>query len=162
MWCNVHIVHYYLSASLDTLLAIYHTAAFYFLFLMISYKFLVLILSFFWHFCCNSAVHIKQKDGTRWLEYPISIWYSNLYPLTALQFMFLRDPSPVLVYPCQQYTKIFNSAFEFQFSPALRAARTEQPAVAEMPTHSFVQPATRLKPWASQQAPRWVNQIWGE
>ena len=30
--------------------------------------------------------------------------------------------------------------------PALRAARTEQPAVAEMPTHSFVQPATRLKP----------------
>ena len=33
-----------------------------------------------------------------------------------------------------------------QFSPALRAARTEQPAVAEMPTHSFVQPATRLKP----------------
>ena len=49
-----------------------------------------------------------------------------------------------------------------QFSPALRAARTEQPAVAEMPTHSFVQPATRLKPWASQQAPRWVNQIWGE
>ena len=31
-------------------------------------------------------------------------------------------------------------------SPALRAARTEQPAVAEMPTHSFVQPATRLKP----------------
>ena len=29
--------------------------------------------------------------------------------------------------------------------PALRAARMEQPAVAEMPTHSFVQPATRLK-----------------
>ena len=29
--------------------------------------------------------------------------------------------------------------------PALRAARIEQPAVAEMPTHSFVQPATRLK-----------------
>ena len=27
-------------------------------------------------FCCNSAVHIKQKDGTRWFEYPISIWYS--------------------------------------------------------------------------------------
>ena len=35
--------------------------------------------------------------------------------------------------------------FWSQFSPALRAARTEQPAVAEMPTHSFVQPATRLK-----------------
>ena len=34
----------------------------------------------------------------------------------------------------------------YKFSPALRAARTEQPAVAEMPTHSFVQPATRLKP----------------
>ena len=33
-----------------------------------------------------------------------------------------------------------------QFSPALRAARTEQPAVAEMPTHPFVHPATRLKP----------------
>ena len=32
-----------------------------------------------------------------------------------------------------------------QSVPALRAARTEQPAVAEMPTHSFVQPATRLK-----------------
>ena len=31
-------------------------------------------------------------------------------------------------------------------SPALRAARTEQPAVAEMPTHPFVQPAIRLKP----------------
>ena len=30
--------------------------------------------------------------------------------------------------------------------PALQAARTDQPAVAEMPTHSFVQPATRLKP----------------
>ena len=30
-------------------------------------------------------------------------------------------------------------------TPALRAARIEQPAVAEMPTHSFVQPATRLK-----------------
>ena len=29
---------------------------------------------------------------------------------------------------------------------ALRAARTDQPAVAEMPTHSSVQPATRLKP----------------
>ena len=33
-----------------------------------------------------------------------------------------------------------------QSVPALRAARTDQPAVAEMPTHSFVQPATRLKP----------------
>ena len=33
-----------------------------------------------------------------------------------------------------------------QSVPALRAARTELPAVAEMPTHSFVQPATRLKP----------------
>ena len=32
-----------------------------------------------------------------------------------------------------------------QYSPALRAARTEQPAVAEMPTHPFVHPATRLK-----------------
>ena len=36
--------------------------------------------------------------------------------------------------------------FQFQSVPALRAARTDQPAVAEMPTHSFVQPATRLKP----------------
>ena len=36
--------------------------------------------------------------------------------------------------------------FPMQFSPALRAARTEQPAVAEMPTHPFVHPATRLKP----------------
>ena len=35
---------------------------------------------------------------------------------------------------------------DVQSVPALRAARTEQPAVAEMPTHSFVQPATRLKP----------------
>ena len=34
---STYIVHYYLSASLDTLLAIYHTAAFSFLFLMISY-----------------------------------------------------------------------------------------------------------------------------
>ena len=53
-------------------------------------------------------------------------------------------------------------AFQFHILMTLRAARTEQPAVAEMPTHSFVQPVPRLKPWASQQAPRWVNQIWGE
>ena len=40
----------------------------------------------------------------------------------------------------------FTLALHAQSVPALRAARTDQPAVAEMPTHSFVQPATRLKP----------------
>ena len=38
------------------------------------------------------------------------------------------------------------TGWEWVLEPALRAARTEQPAVAEMPTHPFVQPAIRLKP----------------
>ena len=42
----------------------------------ISYDLLLVPCFDFVIFCCNSAVHIKQKDGTKWFDYPISIWYS--------------------------------------------------------------------------------------
>ena len=54
--------------------------------------------------------HYNVPGGSN-IQYPFDI----LYPLTALQIMFLRDPSTVLVYPCQQYTNIFNSAFDITF-----------------------------------------------
>ena len=87
-------VHYYLSASLDTLLAIYNTAALYIIF-PISYD-LLLVPCFdfviFGIICRNSAVHIKQKDGTRWFEYLISIWYSYLYLIYSSTIYVSKGP----------------------------------------------------------------------
>ena len=86
----------------------------------ISYFLWSLISSLFWfcHFFVAFFVAIqrcisnrKMVPGGSNIQYPFHI----LYPLPALQFMFLRDPSPVLVYPCQQYTNIFNSAFDITF-----------------------------------------------